>query len=103
MSPDEKRAEDIRTGKVKMVSVGCSLPNGLTIQSKGQSYTLKGPASPKHKIAHTSVPADAWDDWIAKHQDFAPVSGKYVTGPPPSAKAKKDAEDKAANAAKAPA
>ncbi len=89
------------------ITVGCRLPNGLVLRLqdgkggekrvtlRGQNADMNGAIfiQPTH-CGYTEVDKDFWDEWIAKHSDFAPVVSGAIFAEATEAKAKGAAKER---------
>ena len=89
------------------VTVGCRLPNGLVLRLqdgkggekrvtlRGQNADMNGALyiQPTH-CGYTEVDKDFWDEWIAKHSDFAPVVSGAVFAEATESKARGAAKER---------
>ncbi|CAI3933495.1 unnamed protein product [Commensalibacter communis] len=59
--------------------VGCKLPFGVHLDLDGKRVTLNGAMKSENgEVGLTQLPKDFWESWLAKHQDFAPVTTGHI-------------------------
>lgn len=89
--------------KNNTITVGCKLPNGLTIEINNQSITLNGANSAAliggHGITY-DVDADLFNAWLEAHKDRDMVKNGFIFAHESSKDTKAEAKEKTGNATK---